>query len=78
MVIVDRAVRAEEATHLSRRAVDWLLNVHVVDSEDPSLYHGQAGVVLALQEAAEHFGDEGCDRAVAAGGEALAATVESL
>lgn len=56
----------------------WLLTGHAADSEDPSLYHGQAGVVLALQELAERFGDERCGRAVAAGGYALAAKVESL
>ena len=78
MVIVDRATRAEEATRLARRAVDWLLNGHAFDSEDPSLYHGQAGVVLALQEAAEHFGDGRCGRAAAAGADTLAAKVESL
>lgn len=81
MEIVDRAARAsraEAATSLARRAVDWLLNGHTADSEDPSLYHGQAGVVLAVQEAAEHFDDGRCARAAAAGGDALAARVERL
>jgi hypothetical protein len=78
MVIAARAARAEAAARLARRAVDWLINVHAVDSADPSLYHGQAGVVLALKEAAEHFGDERCGRAAAAGGDGLAARVESL
>ena len=68
MEIVDRAARAEAATSLVRRAADWLLNGHAADSEDPSLYHGQVGVVLALLEAAEHFGDGRCGRAAAAGG----------
>lgn len=78
MVIVDRAARAEGANRLARSAVDWLLNGHAADSEDPSLYHGQAGVALALQEAAEHFGDGRCGSAAAAVGDALAARVESL
>lgn len=78
MESVDRTARAEETLRLARRAVAWLLNGHAADSEDPSLYHGQAGVVLALQEMAERFGDERCGRAAAAGGDALAAKVESL
>lgn len=78
MVIVDRAARAEDASRLARRAADWLLDGQATDSEDPSLYHGQAGMVLALQEAAEHFGDGRCGRAAAAGGDALSARVESL
>jgi hypothetical protein len=57
MVIVGRAARAEAAARLARRAVEWLINVHAADSADPSLYHGQAGVVLALKEAAEPFGE---------------------
>jgi hypothetical protein len=43
MVIAARAARAEATSRLARRAVDGLINVHAVDSADPSLYHGQAG-----------------------------------
>ncbi|MBF4160600.1 lanthionine synthetase LanC family protein [Nocardioides acrostichi] len=81
MVIADRAARAaraEGANRLARSAVDWLLNGHAADSEDPSLYHGQAGVALALHDAAEHFGDARYAHAAAAVGDALAARVESL
>ncbi|MHB8296659.1 MAG: lanthionine synthetase LanC family protein [Acidimicrobiales bacterium] len=48
------------------------------DCEDPSLYRGQAGSVLALREAGQHFGDDRYDRALAAGRDALAATVDRL
>jgi lantibiotic modifying enzyme len=47
-----------DASLLSRAAVDWLIDCATLDSEDPSLYHGLAGVVLALEEAHEHFGDD--------------------
>ncbi len=78
MEMAGRAARTEEVTCLARGAADWLLNRHFADSEDPSLYHGQAGVLLALQEAFEHFGDERYRRAVAEGRDALAVHVESL
>ena len=78
MSIVDGAAPGEEATRLARRAVDWLLEAQATEAKGQSLYHGRAGVVLALQEAAEHFGDQRCHRAVAAGGDALAEGVESL
>jgi hypothetical protein len=75
---VDRAVRAAEAERLARRAVDWLLERPADETADPSLYHGRAGIVLALREAAEHFGDERCRRAVDAGGDALTAQLDSI
>ena len=45
--------------------------------EDPSLYHGLVGIVLALQEAAAHFGDDRYHRAVRDGVAALTVKVES-
>jgi len=76
--VVDRAARANEVMGLARRAVDWILDEHSGGSQDPSLYHGHAGVLLALQEAAEYFGDERYLRAVVAGADALATRAESL
>jgi hypothetical protein len=73
----DRAVRTDQATHLARGAADWLLD-SITDCEDLSLYHGLPGMVLALQEAAQHFGDDRYGRAVEAGADALAAGVDSL
>ncbi len=78
MGIPDRAARTEQAARLARGAVDWLLDNIGAHGEDPSLYHGQAGVVLALQEAFQHFGDERIGRAAAAGRDGLAASVDSL
>jgi hypothetical protein len=45
------------ATDLARGAADWLLP-HVESSEYRSLYMGRAGMLLALHEAAQHFGDQ--------------------
>lgn len=78
MEVIDRAARANQATGLARRAVDWMLDEHSGELEEPSLYHGNAGVLLALKEAAEHFHDERYLHAVEAGADALAAQVESL
>jgi hypothetical protein len=47
-----------QAARVARRAADWLVDVTGVDCGDPSLYHGLAGVVLALHEAHQHFGDD--------------------
>jgi hypothetical protein len=71
MAMASRAARTEGITRLARGAADWLLDGHFADSEDSSLYHGQTGVLLALQEAFEHFGDERYRRAVDEGREAL-------
>lgn len=78
MEAVERAARSEQATLLARGAVEWLLRGHAAASEDSSLYHGQAGVLLALKEASEQVGDERCARAVADGVDALATRVDSL
>jgi len=50
---------AGRAEQLARGAADWLAGVAGADLKDPSLYHGMAGVVLALREAHQHFGDDG-------------------
>lgn len=47
----DRQMRAAEAEELAHEAVRWMLNNSSEDSDDYSLYHGRAGVLLALQEA---------------------------
>lgn len=78
MEMAERAARTDQVTLLARGAADWLLTMRNADEQDPSLHHGQAGVVLALQEAFEHFGDERYRRAVADGGDALAGSVDGL
>ena len=40
----DRAARTENATRRAPGAADWLLD-SITDCEDPSLYHGLAGIV---------------------------------
>jgi len=48
------------------------------DSGDASLYQGLAGVVLALHEAYQHFGDDRYRQAVTRGADALSAQVDGL
>ena len=69
--------RAERATGLARGAADWLLN-SATHGTDVSLYHGLTGILLALHEAAEHFGDERYGNAVAEGVDVLATSIESV
>jgi Lanthionine synthetase C-like protein len=74
----DQLSRGVEAARLARGAVDWLIEGAAVDPEDPSLYHGLAGVVLALEEAQQHFGDDRYSQAVARGADALGDMVDRL
>lgn len=78
MEAVEGATRSRQAVLLARGAVEWLLRGQAAAFADASLYHGQAGVLLALKEASEQVGDERCGFAVADGVEALAARVDSL
>lgn len=70
--------RATQARSIARGAADWLVEHADLEGEDASLYHGQAGVLLALEEAAHVLGDERYDRAVADGLRKLSAAVEDL
>jgi len=74
----DQLSRGAQAASLARGAADWLLDGTGVDPADPSLYHGLAGVVLALHEAHEHFGDERYRLAAEAGADALSAQVDDI
>lgn len=71
--------RAEQVTGLARGAAEWLVE-HAGGAEDgdPSLYHGQAGILLALEEAACALGDDRYGRAVNDGLEALLAAVNDV
>lgn len=75
---MDRANRAERAASLGRAAVDWLLNSTDVDCADPSLYHGRAGILLAVDEARAHFDDARYASAVDRGAAALSADVGGI
>ncbi len=66
------------AEDLARGAADWLVDHAGPDLEDPSLYHGRAGVVLALHEAHAHFGDDRYGDAVARGVEVQGTQVDGL
>jgi len=74
----DQLSRAAQVVRLARGAADWLIDGHGVDREDPCLYHGLAGVVLALHEAHQHFGDDRYRQAVARGADALSAQVDVM
>jgi hypothetical protein len=69
---------AAQTALLARGAADWLLASCGEDPEDYSLYHGQAGIVLALHEAHKHFGDDRYGRAVARGADALSEQVDGI
>lgn len=75
---LDQLPRGAQAARLARGAADWLIANTGADPEDPSLYHGLAGVVLALHEAYEHFGDDQYRQAVARGADALSVQVDKL
>jgi Lanthionine synthetase C-like protein len=78
---VGRASQLSHGAHaarLARGAADWLAEGVVSDPADLSLYHGLAGVILALHEAHQHFGDEHYGDAVARGADALSARVDGL
>jgi hypothetical protein len=72
----DQLVSGQLASQLARGAADWLMNHESECAEDTSLYHGLAGVVLALREAHAHFGDDRYHEAAERGADELAARVD--
>jgi len=74
----DQLSRGVQAARLAHGAADWLLDGMGADSGDASLYQGLAGVVLALHEAYQHFGDDRYRQAVTRGADALSAQVDGL
>jgi hypothetical protein len=74
----DQLSRGAGAARLARGAADWLLGSTATDPGEASLYHGLAGVVLALHEANQHFGDDRYAQAVARSADALSAVVDGL
>jgi Lanthionine synthetase C-like protein len=75
---VSQMSRGAQAARLARGAADWLTEGTRSDPADVSLYHGLAGVVLALHEAHQHFGDDRYRQAVARGADELSARVDGL
>jgi hypothetical protein len=78
MSLPDQFSRGVRAADLALGAADWLVEGVGTDPDDPSLYHGLAGVVLALHEADRHVGDDRYATAVTEIADALAAHVERL
>ena len=74
----DQLSRGAQAERLARGAADWLIDSSGLDPGDPSLYHGLAGMVLALHEAHQHFGDDRYRQAVAWGADVLSAQVDGI
>jgi hypothetical protein len=73
----DRLTRGRQAEDLARRAADWLSVNLWTTSDDPSLYHGLAGSLLALLEADEHFLDRRYSSAIDHGAEMLDGAVDT-
>ena len=69
---------AQDAERLGREAVEWILGGDGGDWSEPSLYHGQAGLLVALHEAAVHFDDRRCEDAVRRGAELMSARLEAV
>lgn len=69
---------AAYAEQLARGVANWLAAAVTTDLDDPSLYHGLAGVVLALREAESHFGDLRYGRLVDRGADVLTDMVDDL
>jgi hypothetical protein len=74
----DKLSRGVQAERLAGAAADWLIDATAADPADASLYHGLAGVVLALHEAHQHFGHDRYRLAVEARADALGAQVDGL
>jgi hypothetical protein len=74
----DQLSRGARAAGLARGGADWLIRGGSADLWDLSLYHGLAGIVLALHEAHRHFGDDRYGQAAEAGADALSAQVDSI
>jgi hypothetical protein len=84
-----RSTPGETAQALAAGALDWLLRSARADETgltwtpavpgteaDFTLYHGSAGIVLALLEAQRHFGDDRYGDAAGRGAAAVAAAVD--
>ncbi len=74
----DSGDRTQDLERLSRGAVDWLLDQHGADWSETSLYHGQAGILLALHEAHAHFNEPRYGDAVRRGADALSARLDDI
>ncbi|HEY1641774.1 MAG TPA: lanthionine synthetase LanC family protein [Streptosporangiaceae bacterium] len=78
MARTDQQSRGARAARLARGAADWLIGDRPAGLRDLGLYHGLAGVALALHEAHQHFGDDRYRQAAAQTADALSAQIDSL
>ena len=74
----DQLSRGARTALLARRAADWLAGGDAAGRKDLSLYHGLPGIVLALHEAHQHFGDDRYRQAAEKGADALAAQLDGI
>ena len=74
----DRHGRGHRAEALARGAADWLSINIWKNADDPSLYHGLAGGVLALLEADEHFVDDRYSSAIERGTDVLVGALDTV
>jgi predicted kinase len=72
------AAIAARADDLGRAGAEWLLAEGPDDPADLSLYHGEAGRLLALHEAAVHLDDDRFRDAADGGAAALAARLDEV
>src|ERR1700678_3876605 len=85
------AVQSPASEELALAALEWIEATAVADGDaewwsakpssaepDPTLYHGTAGIVLALLEADAHFGDRRWGELASRGTRWLAAAVDIL
>src|SRR3954465_25929 len=70
-------VCGQRADALALGAAEWL-GTAMVELDDPSLYSGMAGVVLALSEANQYFAEDRFAAAVERGADELTQMVEGL
>lgn len=78
-LVIDAAEqgRSADAADLAFRATDWLIaEAATAMDDDPSLYRGLSGVVLALLEAERHFGGGRYSQAIERAADALTITIE--
>ncbi|MGA8255310.1 MAG: lanthionine synthetase LanC family protein [Nocardioides sp.] len=54
----DVDVSATVAEDLGRQAVEWMIATGTAEPSDLSLYHGQAGVLISMHDAATHFEED--------------------
>ncbi|WP_375493486.1 lanthionine synthetase LanC family protein [uncultured Jatrophihabitans sp.] len=76
MQVVDDLGRGDAVEALARGAVEWMVEASSASELDVSLYYGWSGVLVALVEAADHFGEPRYADAAQRAADVVAAQVE--